>query len=263
MEFLSPALRAACGAVLGGIVGSFLNVVILRLPRGHDLIWQPSHCPNCGAAISWYDNVPVLGYLHLRGRCRACRVGIGIRYPLVELLTAVVFALIAAWAPDLPSALMLALAAALMIVLAGIDWDHLILPDELNFLLAASGVVVAGLWFGRPAKFLALDMLVGPLFLGVVAAAYRLLRGQEGVGFGDIKLMAGVGAWIGGRGALAAITLGSLIGSLVGVAVMLLRGGGMRQALPFGPFLIAGALVWLLADLAGVAARWLPPIAGW
>jgi leader peptidase (prepilin peptidase)/N-methyltransferase len=236
----TPALVAVC-AVLGAVVGSFLNVVIWRLPRGESLLHPPSHCPACGAPVRWFDNVPVLGYLVLGGRCRACRGRISPEYPLVEAGNAALWGLVG-WrfglTPELP--VYMALASAL-VALAVIDLHHQILPDRITLpgivvgLLASATLLPAGL---LPA--LAGAALGGGLFFAIAV----LSRG--GMGGGDVKLIAMIGAFLGWQAVLLTTFLAAVAGGAVGLFLILFFGKGRKYAVPFGPFLSAAALVCLL-----------------
>lgn len=236
----TPTLVAAC-AVLGAVIGSFLNVVIRRLPRGESLLRPPSHCPACGAPVRWHDNVPVLGYLLLGGRCRACRERISPEYPLVEAGNAALYGLLA-WRFGLTAALpvYMVLASALL-ALAVIDLHHRILPDRITLpgiavgLLASATLLPAGL---VPALLGA--ALGGGLFLLIA------LLSRGGMGGGDIKLIAMIGAFLGWQAVLLTTFLAAVVGGLVGLVLMLAFGKGRKYAVPFGPFLSAAALVCLL-----------------
>lgn len=218
---------------LGAVVGSFANVCIHRLPRGESVVSPPSHCPSCGGRIAPWDNVPVVSWLLLRGRCRSCRAPISPRYPLVEAATALLFLVSALiWGPSL-DALRGALLAAACVLLVGTDLEDRILPDEvtlgglvLALLLAAGDDLVRGTGgsfvSGRTADAL-LGAALGAGFLLAVRAAYSRLRGVEGLGLGDVKMIAMVGAFTGVAGVLLTIFAGSLLGSLVGLAAAAIR----------------------------------------
>ena len=227
------ALFLFSSAALGAVVGSFANVCIHRLPRGESVISPPSHCPSCGGRIAFYDNVPVISFLLLAGRCRRCLSPISPRYPLVEAATALLFlgaALI--WGPSF-DALRGALLAAACVLLVGTDVSDRILPDEVTLgglvvalLLAACDDLVRGTGgsfaSGRTADAL-LGAALGAGFLFAVRAAYGRLRGVEGLGLGDVKMIAMLGAFTGVAGALLAIFVGSLSGSVTGLAAAAVR----------------------------------------
>jgi leader peptidase (prepilin peptidase)/N-methyltransferase len=233
-------------ALIGASIGSFLNVCIYRLPRRESLVWPASHCPSCGRTLSWYENVPVLGWLALRGRCRTCGERISIVYPIVEVVTAAVFVagyLIYGWTPLLAVRLLFACA---MIVLFVIDLQHQILPNAIT----VPGIVIGFLFslFLPPGWFSSLlGILLGGGVLYAVMEAYARARGFEGLGMGDVKMLAMIGAFLGWQLMLLTLILGSFLGSLIGVALMAARRGGMQTALPFGTFLAIGALVSAVA----------------
>ena len=233
--------------LLGLVVGSYLNVVIHRLPAGVSTVTPPSRCPACGARIRALDNLPVLSWLLLGGRCRHCRAAISPRYPLVELATALCCAgAVARFGPRL-EALAAALLAALLVVLAGIDFDHYLLPDRLTLPGLALGLAAQAL---VPSGSLARGLsgaLVGAGLLLVVAGAWELLRGVEGIGLGDVKMIAMVGAFLGVGGVMVTLVVGSLVGSAAGLAVAARRGSDLSLKLPFGVFLALGGLVALFA----------------
>ena len=228
--------------VLGLLVGSFLNVVIHRLPRGESLVRPPSHCPSCGAQVKPYDNVPVVSWLVLRGRCRNCGSAIGIRYPLVEALTAAAFvgaALargvdddLAVWLPFV----------AMLIAVAGIDLDHRIIPNKI-LLPAAIWGLAATIAF-RP------DNVDDSLIAGGTAFAALLLAAvayPAGMGMGDVKLAGVMGIYL-GSGVAPAMLAAFLAGSVVGVAIIAREGRDARKkGVPFGPFLALGGLIGVYA----------------
>jgi leader peptidase (prepilin peptidase)/N-methyltransferase len=256
-------LVAGVGA-LGAVIGSFLNVVIHRVPREESIAFPASHCPNCGAAIRPYDNVPVVSWAVLRGRCRSCRTPISARYPAVELLTGVLFALTYLIHSGLTLSLPFDLAfVAAVVALVFIDAEHMILPDVITYpgfalALVARAVVpnlygVASLGGGQaPAWLLSLGgavlgAAVGGGFLWLVGWLWERYRGVEAMGLGDVKMMFMVGAFLGWPLTLLTIFVGVLTGSVAGVAAMARRGErDMQMLLPFGIFLGAGSLVALL-----------------
>jgi leader peptidase (prepilin peptidase)/N-methyltransferase len=241
-------------AALGLIAGSYLNVVVHRLPRGASTVLPRSRCPWCGGAIAARDNLPLLSFLLLRGRCRRCGGPIGWRYPLVEAVTAAAFVLcVARWGPR-PEAAAAALFCCLLIALAAIDVEHLLLPDRLTLPGVAAGWALQR-WL--PGATL-LEALVGA-FLGaglllLVGETWAWLRGEEGMGLGDAKMLAMVGAFLGWKGVLMTLFVGCLLGAVWGVALLALRRAGPRTRLPFGAFLAAGALVALFAGPAPLDA---------
>lgn len=232
-------------ALFGALIGSFLNVCIHRLPRRESVAWPGSHCPACGETIAWHDNIPLLSYLILKGRCRHCAIRIPIRYPIIEALNAIGYvALLAVYGPGWPTVAYGVLYSSLLVV-AATDLSHKIIPNAITFpgiavgLLSAVAVLPLGL----------IDSLVGLLvgggILWLLAWASPYLFGKEGMGGGDIKLLAMIGAFLGWKPALLTIMVGSLLGSLVGIG--LITGGVIRRGdyIPFGPFLVCGALVAL------------------
>lgn len=254
----------ALAFVFGLMIGSFLNVCILRIPRDESVVMPPSHCLACGAGIKPYDNIPVLSWLILRGRCRKCKAKISPQYPAVELLTGLLFVGCYIMFGLSVEALKWAVFAALLVVLTITDLRERILPDVVNFTGLGLGLVLslftppvdgtAGWFAGRlfglslpvPALSLA-DALIGAAaasgLLWVVAEGYFRLRGREGMGLGDVKMMAMAGAFLGLQRSMLTILLGSLLGSLIGSAVIAIQRKGRDFELPFGTFLGAGAIL--------------------
>lgn len=237
--------------VLGLCVGSFLNVVIYRLPMGDNIVWPGSRCPNCFWPIHSYQNIPVLSWLALGGRCAHCRYPISARYPVVELLCGVLLVVLKLLTPDFVQFVYLAAFVCILIALAFIDFDFFILPDALTYLLAALGLLGQFIFAAKPWLNFAVDALIGPMILLAIRQIYWLWRRQEGLGLGDVKLMVGIGAVLGSEGAIFSLVVGSALGSIVGILLLARGTAGMRTALPFGPFLIIAALTWLFLALAG------------
>jgi leader peptidase (prepilin peptidase)/N-methyltransferase len=234
-------------AILGLVVGSFLNVVIARLPAGGSL-WRPgSSCPTCGAAIAWHDNIPVLSFVLLRGRCRACRAAISWHYPAVELATAGLFALAyGRFGLTAEFGLAAALLAALVAITV-IDLQHQVIPDAITL----PGVVVgfvANFVLGRIGWLdSVLGILVGGGIFWVVLQGSLVVLGQEGMGGGDVKLGAMLGAFLGWQATLVAVFLAVVAGGLVALALLSLGRARRKDPIPFGPFLAAAgttALLW-------------------
>jgi leader peptidase (prepilin peptidase) / N-methyltransferase len=226
--------------LFGAVIGSFLNVCIYRLPIGRSVVWPGSACGSCGHMLAWYENVPLVSYLVLRGRCRACRSPISLRYPMVELLTAVMFA--GAWWYYGPTPLLasrLIFGCGLMVLFA-IDLEHHLLPNVITL----PGIII-GFAFSlitEPGWFASLvGILVGGGVLWLVAEAYYLIRHEEGLGMGDVKMLAMIGAFVGWKLTLITLMMASFAGSIVGVLLIVSRRGGMKYALPFGTFLAMGA----------------------
>ncbi len=231
--------------VLGAMIGSFLNVCIVRLPEERSIVRPPSHCPTCGHEIAWYDNVPVLSYVLLRGQCRTCATRISPLYPTVELLTgALAVALWMRLGTTVAFAGYFAFPAAL-VTITFIDLDHRIIPDVISLPGIAVGLAVS---FVSP-LVTPLGALLGALAGGgillAIAGAYQAIRGQEGMGGGDIKLLAMIGAFLGWQSVFVTLMVASLIGSVIGVGLMLYQRADTKLAIPFGPFLAGGALVSL------------------
>ena len=233
--------------LFGTLVGSFLNVCIHRLPGGESIVFPASHCPRCNAAIAPYDNLPLVSYLVLRGQCRHCAAPIALRYPVVELLGGLAAAGAALHFGLSAYALIAFAFLAALIVVTFIDLDHQIIPDAISLPGIAVGFAAALLLGQPPWLDSLLGILLGGGMLWIVAEGYARLTGREGMGGGDIKLLAMIGAFVGWRGVLVTLLIASLVGSVIGVAMMLRRGDDVKMAIPFGPFLAAGgvcALFW-------------------
>jgi len=234
--------------MLGLAFGSFLNVVIYRLPLGQSLWRGRSRCPTCERRIAAYDNIPLLSFMLLRARCRHCRAPISGRYPLVELLGVLCLAL-AAWAsPSLLSAIVRAVFLLAMVVVFFVDLDHRIIPDEISLGGIVVGIAAAPLvGVGRIDALI--GAAVGVLSFLLIAVGYQKLRGISGMGGGDIKLAGTLGAFLGWKGFLLTVVLGSLAGSVLGILLLARRRATGQTALPFGCFLApAGAIVVLLGE---------------
>ncbi len=229
-------------AVIGACVGSFLNVVIYRLPLGKSIVSPPSACPHCGCRLKWYDNIPIFGWLMLAGKCRQCRMPVSIQYPLVELITALLFVLVVWLTPPGPLLVSRLLLVCILIVLFGIDLEHQILPNSITLPGIVAGVLLSVIappgW--RDAL---LGVLLGGGVLYGIAAAYYLWRREEGLGMGDVKMLAMIGAFLGWKAVLVTLVLSSFSGAIIGMALIAAQRGGMKLALPFGTFLSIGALV--------------------
>lgn len=238
----ADATLIVLAAVFGALVGSFLNVCIYRLPIGKPIALARSACARCQRQLSWYENIPVLSYLVLGGRCRSCRQPISIRYPIVELLTAVMFAA-AMWhygpGPLLASRLIF---GCMLIVLFAIDLEHHLLPNAITL----PGIIV-GLAFSviNPPGWVSslIGIAVGGGVLWAIAEGYYRLRHEEGLGMGDVKMLAMIGAFLGWQLTLVTLMMASFAGSIVGVGFIIAQRGGMKYALPFGTFLAMGAVL--------------------
>lgn len=271
-------LQATIGGVFGLLVGSFLNVVIHRLPRMMERQWAVqcaelagkeapsapafnllvprSRCPHCERPIAWHQNIPVLSHLLLRGRCAHCKASIGLRYPLVELATGALFAW-SAWRWGLtPVAAAWCLFAALLVALTLIDWDTTLLPDDLTLPLLWAGLIAAALgWTGVPLATALWGAVAGYLSLWLIYWAFKLATGKEGMGYGDFKLFAALGAWFGWPALIPIILMAAVIGALVGIAMKLTRSLREGGVVPFGPFLaLAGLTAMLVGPRAMLAA---------
>jgi leader peptidase (prepilin peptidase)/N-methyltransferase len=263
-----PWLDAALAGILGLLFGSFMNVVVYRLPKMMERQWAAecanltgttppeapafnlmvprSRCPHCGHGIRWFENVPVLSYLLLRGQCSACKAPIGMRYPLVELTTAALFSFcIWQWGANATGVAWCAFAGTLL-ALALIDWDTTLLPDDLTLPLLWLGLIAAHFqWTGITLQASLWGAIAGYLSLWSVYWSFKLITGKEGMGYGDFKLFAALGAWFGWQALLPIILIASIVGSVVGIAMKInakLREGGY---VPFGPFLAGGGFAAL------------------
>lgn len=262
---VSPLFDAACGGVLGLLVGSFLNVVIYRLPKMMERRWavecaelqgteppaaEPfnlmrpaSRCRQCGHAIRWYENIPVVSWIALRGKCSGCGTAIAARYPVVELATGLLFFFVVAHFGVTPAAGAWCGFSAAIVALALIDWDTTLLPDDITLPLLWAGLIVAALgWTGLELPQALWGAVAGYLSLWFIYQAFKLLTGKEGMGYGDFKLFAALGAWFGWQALVPIILMASVIGAVVGIAMKVfssLREGGY---VPFGPFLAGAGL---------------------
>lgn len=264
------AIWIAAAGLLGLLVGSFLNVVILRLPARMEAMWrreahdvlgleveaielppgivrEPSHCPHCKHRLAAHDNIPLLGWLLLKGRCRYCQASISIQYPLVELLSGLCSAIVV-WRFGIGwTAAAALLFTWTLIALSGIDFRTQLLPDQLVYPLLWLGLLLSlkPLFVSPPAAILA--AAIGYLSLWSVYWAFKLLTGKEGMGHGDFKLLAALGAWMGLSCLLPVVLLSSLIGALVGGTMMALKRHERDVPMPFGPFIAAAGWVWFVA----------------
>jgi leader peptidase (prepilin peptidase)/N-methyltransferase len=269
-----PALLIALTAVLGLLVGSFLNVVILRLPRrlehdwktqardllGNDiaideppldaappdLVFTGSHCPQCKHALSAFDNIPLLSWLALRGRCRYCKTRISWQYPLIELLSALASAAIAwkfGFGPQLAAGLVF---TWVLIAASGIDARTQLLPDQLTLPLLWLGLLIALVPLFVAPRAAIVGAAIGYLSLWSVFWLFKLATGKEGMGYGDFKLLGALGAWMGAFALLPIVLLSSLIGALVGGSALALQGRDRSTPIPFGPFIAAAGWTWFV-----------------
>mgnify|MGYP001454066714 CR=1 FL=1 len=298
---LEPLLTPWGLGLIGLIIGSFLNVVVHRLPLMLERQWwadavhllgdadsyrkvfgQPapaaagatasglarqlealpalglarpaSRCPHCGHRIRWFENIPLVSWLALRGRCSACRAPIALRYPFIELLTGALFAAVAWRFGGAPVALLWCAVVAVLLVLSAIDWDTTVLPDALTLPLAWAGLVAAALGWTIPWADALWGAVAGYLSLWSVYWLFKLTTGKEGMGQGDFKLLAALGAWLGWQAVLPIVLAASVIGAVVGIGLKV--SGGLREGrfVPFGPFLAGGGVAVLLIGLPQVLA---------
>ena len=233
--------------VLGLIFGSFLNVCIYRLPRNESILWPRSRCPVCQTPIRPQDNIPVLSFLLLRGRCRQCGARISTRYPMVELLTGVLFLLIYLKYGIQTQMLGALLLVCILVVITFVDIEYKLILNKVTIPGIVLGLLVSAFLLHANWK----DLLLGPLFGGGllfgIALVGELLFGKESMGMGDVKMGAMVGAFLGPKGAVVAIFLGFLIAGLFSAGGMAARWIGRKSYLPFGPFIAAGTLLYVLA----------------
>ena len=276
----NPAFFTGVVFVLGLMVGSFLNVVIHRLPQMMERGWQAqcrdylgesaveqesftlakpaSHCPHCGHKIRYYENIPVLSYLWLRGKCASCQQAISVRYPLIELLTAVMSAVIAwhfgfGWQAG--AALLLTWA---LIALSMIDADHQLLPDSITLPFLWLGLTLSLFPVFADMRSSLIGAIAGYLSLWTVYQLFKLLTGKEGMGYGDFKLLALLGAWLGWQSLPMIILLSSAVGAVLGGAMIAIQGRDRAQPIPFGPYLaIAGWIALMWGDrISSAYLRW-------
>ena len=274
MAFLdqNPALGYPIAAGLGLLVGSFLNVVILRLPKWLDWDWrrhareelgqtdlyelpppgivvEPSHCPHCGHRLSWYENIPVFSWLALRGRCRSCKTPISIQYPAVELLT-MLLVLACVWRFGFGwQGFGAALVSCYLVAGAGIDLRTQTLPDQITLVLMWLGLIASVDNLFVPAKAAIAGAVLGYLSLYCVHWVFKQVRGRTGMGEGDFKLLAALGAWAGYKALLPIVLISSFLGALIGSLFLAMKGRDHDTPIPFGPYLaIAGWIVFLSGD---------------
>lgn len=272
----TPGLYIAVCGVLGLLIGSFANVVILRLPvimkrqwqeqcrflyddnennaenhpsdltQRFNLVYPPSHCPKCQHRIRAWENIPVLSYLFLRGRCSACGQPIPKRYPAIEAVCCLL-AVIVAWHFGFGWQSLAALVLTwCLVILSMIDIDHQLLPDSITLPLLWLGLILSLFDVFVDSRTAIIGAIVGYLSLWLVFHLFRLLTGKEGMGFGDFKLLAVFGAWLGWQHLLTVILLSSLVGAVVGIAMITLRGHDRQIPIPFGPYLATAGWVTLL-----------------
>jgi leader peptidase (prepilin peptidase) / N-methyltransferase len=266
---IAPLADASMAGVFGLLIGSFLNVVIYRLPKIMERQWAAecaelvgkelpatetfnlmvprSRCQKCGHQILWHENIPVLSYLFLRGKCSKCGTPISVRYPTVELSNGALFFFCVWQFGATPAALVWCAFASAILALALIDWDTTFLPDDITLPLAWGGLIAASLqWSGTSLTAALWGAVAGYLSLWLIYWAFKLLTGKEGMGYGDFKLFAALGAWFGWSALVPIILMASVIGAIVGIAMKFssnLREGGY---VPFGPFLAGAGLTAMI-----------------
>ena len=242
-----PVFFVVYAGLVGLIVGSYLNVVVHRLPHQQSTVLPRSRCPKCGAAIRALDNLPVVSWLLLGGRCRDCRAPISVRYPLIELLTGGLFAGAVARFGVTASAAGAALFCAALVALAAIDIEHFLLPDRITLPGLAVALALQPLLAWGSISGALQGALLGAGVLLVMAGLWELLRGVEGMGLGDVKMLAMIGAFLGVHGVIVTLVFASLAGSVVGITLLARGSIELQGKLPFGFFLAAGAAVALFA----------------
>ena len=254
IESVSPLLLSLVVFVFGSVLGSFLNVCIVRLPNKESIVKPPSHCPNCKARIPFYDNIPLISYLFLCGRCRFCKERISPRYFFVELLTGILAVALLFRFGLSPAFFVNLVFVAALVVVSFIDLDAWIIPDLISLPGIGIGFLASVVQYPWPTDSLAIPptpmssfigILIGGGFLWLVAIIYELFTGAEGMGGGDVKLLAMIGAFLGWPSILLTLFFGSLIGAAIGVVLMLKAGADAKHPIPFGPFLCLGAVIYL------------------
>jgi leader peptidase (prepilin peptidase) / N-methyltransferase len=249
MELYVNVFWAAICFLLGAIVGSFLNVVIARVPAGQSIVYPPSRCPACLHEIRWYDNIPILSYFMLFGRCRDCGGRISIRYPLIEFVLACMSLGLYLKYDLSPAFGFFFIFTAAMIAVFWIDLDHMIIPDviSLNGAVVGLAIVTAGVVPGLTWKDAFIGLALGALILYIPAVLYEIIRGVEGLGGGDVKLLAMIGAFLGPYGVIFVLFFASFVGSLTALGGIALRRTASTSPIPFGPFLAAAAILYVFA----------------
>jgi leader peptidase (prepilin peptidase) / N-methyltransferase len=255
MDVYPDLYFAVWSFLMGAVVGSFLNVVIHRLPLELSLVRPGSSCPSCRELIRWYDNIPILSWVFLLGRCRWCRCRISIRYPFVEAATgALALGLYHTWGLSLTTAVLFGFSAA-MIAVFWIDLDHMIIPDVISVNGIVLGVIASQLdlipWMTWRESLMG-TFLGGGILYGL-AVGYERLRGMEGLGGGDIKLLAMIGAFTGPYGVMFVLLVSSFAGSLAAFLTMAIRGVGATTPIPFGPFLSGAAILFLFVGQEAIS----------
>ena len=267
ITIINPYLFYTFVFLFGLLFGSFLNVCIYRLPRQESIAFPPSHCTNCNSFIKYYQNIPVISYIFLGGKCNSCKEPISVIYPLVELFTAVLVTLLFYKYGVTIKTFVYVILALSLIVISFIDLEHFIIPNVITFpgiligllynlLITDWGLLInilpkidpGNIFFIVP-KIPALNSIFGIIIGGgtllLIAYLYKLIRKREGMGMGDVKLLAMLGAFLGINGVFFIILVSSLVGSVIGITIILLQKGNMKLALPYGPFISLAALIFL------------------
>lgn len=235
--------------IFGAVVGSFLNVCIYRIPNEESIAFPASHCPKCNKPIRGYDNIPILSYILLGGKCRACKSSISMRYPLVELISALFATALFFKFGLAPELAVYYIFICALIVITFIDIDHYIIPDVISIPMLIIGIVLSifndktGLIVGFKSSLL--GVIAGAGFLLLVAGAYYLIKKKEGMGMGDVKLLGMLGAFLGLKSIFFIVFLSSILGALYGVPYAMLAKKDSSQPIPFGPFLAAAGVIYL------------------
>lgn len=247
-NFLDPEVFGfigICFVILGLMLGSFANLLIYRLPLNQPWAWGRSKCKSCGHIVKWYDNIPLLSWFVLRGKCRSCKAPYSFRYVVVEALTGLLFGLCYFYYGLSWTTLEAVVFCWMLVVCSFIDFDHMILPDEFTLGGLALGLLGALLNPERNFVDAIIGVLIGGGFLWFMAYVYYLLTKKEGLGGGDIKLLAWIGAIVGWKAVPFVITTSAIVGSVVGIAFALRSKEGLKTAIPFGPYLALGAILAL------------------
>jgi len=255
--------------IFGTVIGSFLNVCIYRLPKEESIVYPGSHCTLCNEPISFYNNIPILSYLFLRGKCSKCNSKISFRYPLVEILTGLLF-LATVWSFGLSiETLFYLIFISALIPITFIDLEHMIIPNVITYPGIIVGILYNALktdwnyslelinnfslgmqnFFSLLSEMPILDSIFGVILGGgillLIAYVYKVVKKRQGMGMGDVKLLAMIGAFFGWEGVLFVIFLGSILGSVIGISIIIAKRGDLKYALPFGPFLSIAAVIYI------------------
>lgn len=244
----SEGILLSFSIILGALLGSFANVIIYRLPKGESIVSPRSRCQSCLKTVPWFHNIPIFSWLILRGRCYSCKAPFSFRYPLVELLMATLYGMVfykfgLSWLT-----LEYLIAIFSLVIVTFIDIDHFLLPDVFTLSGIALGLIGAMLNPEREFYDALLGFLMGGGFLALVAYLYWFLKKEDGMGGGDIKLLAWLGALLGWKSIPLIVMISSLLGSFVGILIMLKKKGNLKTAIPFGPYLVIAALLYMFFD---------------